>query len=118
MYPIKTSLHSLFFIATLQPRYNVRKKIFCPKHSKNILMHSGEKVYVPNVYWKNCAVNLWIKEECKKTREKERPNFALLNNVSCIILFSLTFIRKKNRNTTNHNDNSNASLFFWVSFIR
>lgn len=81
-------------------------------------MYFGEKVYVFNVYWKNCVVNLWIKEECKKIREKERFNFVLLNNVSCIILFFFIFIRKKNRNIINYNDNLNVFLFFWVLFIR
>lgn len=54
--------------------------------------------------------------EKKKKEKKEGPNVALLSSLSCII-FSPQFQFKK-RKTTNHNDNSNACLFCWVSFSR
>lgn len=63
-------------------------------------MHPEEKVNLLNIYKEKLNSKCMDKRGMQMTREREkkkkgRSNFSLLNNVSCLIYFSLQFYLKK-----------------------
>lgn len=94
----KNKLASLSFLSALQSRHNVRKNIFCPEHSKNILMHPREKVYLPNIYMRKLCSKSVDKRGMQMTRKTERERSSLCFwTMLLAFCFPFSFIRKKER---------------------